>query len=115
MYSLSWVGIRSPDIYRHIFHSASLPPGGANRGRYRSDEVDRLIDAADRLPREQARPLYYQIQEIVHQALVYVPLWHENNLLLSRRVRPASPLPNGSYGFLRQFQWNAAQSERYRK
>lgn len=105
MYSLSWVGIRSPDIYRHVFHSASLPPGGANRGRYCSDEVDRLIDRADGLPREQARPLYHRVQEIVHRDLVYIPLWHENNLLLSRRVEPVSPRRDGSYGFLREIQW----------
>ncbi len=111
MYSLSWVGIRGPDIYRHIFHSASLPPGGANRGRYRSSEVDHLIDRADRLPRKQAKSLYYRIQEIIHQALVYVPLWHENNLLLTRRVEPVSPLPDGSYGFLRQVQWRTQWRE----
>ena len=100
MYSLSWVGIRSPDIYRHIFHSASLPPGGANRGRYCNPEVDGLIERAERLSREQAVPLYRAIQERVHRDLVYVPLWHENNLLLSRGVGAVAPRRDGSYGFL---------------
>lgn len=102
MYSLSWVGIRSPDIYRHVFHSESLPPGGANRGRYRSATVDRMIDQAGQLPRETARPLYLRIQAQIHRDLVYVPLWHENNLLLSRGVNGAVPLPDGSYRFLEE-------------
>ncbi|RMG36649.1 MAG: ABC transporter substrate-binding protein [Gammaproteobacteria bacterium] len=109
MYSLSWVGVRSPDIFRHVFHSGSLPPGGANRGRYRSPEVDRLIEHAEGLPREQARTLYHRVQAIVHQALVYVPLWHEHNLLLSRRVVPVTPLPDGSYHFLEQVHWQSGE------
>lgn len=100
MYSLSWVGIRSPDIFRHVFHSDSLPPGGANRGRYRSPEVDALIERAGQLPESQARPLYWRIQERIHHDLVYVPLWHENNLLLSRGLDDARPEPDGSYRFL---------------
>ena len=102
MYSLSWVGIRSPDIFRHVFHSDSQPPGGANRGRYASAEVDRLIDTAERLPQRAARALYWRVQELVHRDLVYVPLWHENNLLLSRGIEGALPAPDGSYRFLEQ-------------
>jgi len=100
MYSLSWVGIRSPDIFRHVFHSDSLPPGGANRGRYRSTEVDHLIERAEQLPKDAARPLYWRIQEQIHHDLIYVPLWHENNLLLSRGVAGAFPETDGSYRFL---------------
>jgi peptide/nickel transport system substrate-binding protein len=102
MYSLSWVGIRSPDIFRHVFHSDALPPGGANRGRYRSPRVDRLIEQAEQAPRAQARALYRQIQARVHHDLVYVPLWHEDVLLLTRGVRGARPRPDGGYGFLEQ-------------
>ncbi len=102
MYSLSWVGIRSPDIFRHVFHSASLPPGGANRGRYRSAEVDALIERAERLPREAAVPLYHRLQARIHRDLVYVPLWHENNLLLSRGLEGAMPRRDGAYTFLEQ-------------
>ncbi len=47
MYSLAWVGIKTPDIFRYAFHSSSLPPEGANRGRLASAAVDRLIEAAE--------------------------------------------------------------------
>jgi peptide/nickel transport system substrate-binding protein len=32
MYSLMWVGIKLPEIFRYAFHSESRPPVGANRG-----------------------------------------------------------------------------------
>ena len=102
MYSLSWVGIRTTDIFRHVFHSDSLPPGGANRGRYQSQEVDRLIDQASLLKKEAAKPLYRSLQEIIHRDLVYVPLWHEDNLLLSRGIQDSTPQRDGSYRFLEQ-------------
>ena len=44
MYSLAWVGIHTPDIFRYVFHSGSVPPGGANRGRFSSQRVDALIE-----------------------------------------------------------------------
>jgi len=102
LYSLSWVGIRSPDIFRYVFHSGSTPPDGANRGRYSSPPVDALIAQAERLPAAQAAPLYHRLQGRVHADLVYVPLWHEHNLLLARDLRNADPRQDGSYGFLEQ-------------
>lgn len=100
LYSLSWVGIRSPDIFRYAFHSESLPPNGANRGRYRSPAVDAWIQQAEALPAEQGAALYREVQRQLHHDLVYAPLWHERNLLLARGVSGARPLPNGAYGFL---------------
>lgn len=46
LFLLSWVGIRLPDIFRSAFHSASVPPAGANRGRYASGEADLLNEEA---------------------------------------------------------------------
>lgn len=102
MYSLSWVGVSSTDIFRHVFHSESLPPGGANRGRYRSVAVDRLIDRGGQLSERNALPLYHDIQAHLHRDLVYVPLWHENNLLLARGLLGVTPQRDGSYRFLEQ-------------
>jgi len=100
MYSLSWVGIRSPDIFRYVFHSESLPPNGANRGRYRSSLTDALIEEADALPSEKAATAYHRAQEQIHRDLVYVPLWHENNLLLTRGIDAPGPATDGNYRFL---------------
>ncbi len=78
LYSLSWVGLRTPDIFRYIFASDALPPAGANRGRYASERVDRLLEQAEQAAtlEEQARR-YRQVEESLHGDLPYVPLWFE--------------------------------------
>ncbi len=86
LYSLTWVGLRTPDSFRYIFGSDSLPPSGANRGRYASPAVDALLDQADRQQSLQERAASYrQIQQILHEDLPYVPLWYEDQLVASRR------------------------------
>ena len=47
MYSLSWVGVKTPDIFHYIFHSRSIPPQGANRGRFVNSRADALIEQAE--------------------------------------------------------------------
>lgn len=114
MYSLSWVGIRSPDIFRYIYHSESLPPGGANRGRYMDELADNWIEKAEASGNEEARIFWQKLQSRVHEKLVYVPLWYENNLLVSRGLKSAIPRYNGNFDFLTQVSWadeTAANSE----
>lgn len=85
LYGLSWVGLATPDIFRHAFHSASLPPAGANRGAYRSDAVDAMIEKADREPdRERRARLYRRLQARLLDDLPYVPLWFEDQLAIMR-------------------------------
>ncbi|MCB1866856.1 MAG: ABC transporter substrate-binding protein [Chromatiales bacterium] len=80
MYSLAWVGVRTPDIFRYTLHSESVPPAGANRGRLRSAEVDRLIESAERADTKPERQqAYRRLQAIVHEQLPYIPLWYEDH------------------------------------
>lgn len=99
MYSLSWVGLKLPDIYRYVFHSESLPPAGANRGRYNDPVVDTLIDKAESLEDLDAQAaVYHDLQERLHRRLPYVPLWYEDNLLARRPGLVNYPLPaDGNY------------------
>lgn len=86
MYSLSWVGIKTPDIFRYAFHSASVPPNGANRGRYRDPQADALIEAAARatdLNRQAA--LYGRLQARLLETLPAVPLWYEDHVFAARK------------------------------
>jgi len=86
MYSLSWVGLKMPDIFRYIFHSASVPPAGANRGYYNDEHADALIRNAEIRPRlEDMAKIYRELQAYLHKQLPYVPLWYEDNLLARRR------------------------------
>jgi peptide/nickel transport system substrate-binding protein len=83
LYSLTWVGVRTPDLFRYIFHSSSLPPGGANRGRYHSAEVDRLIEAAEAAGDISLQaPIYRKLQALLLVDLPYLPLWYEDQLFV---------------------------------
>lgn len=103
MFSLSWVGIKTPDIFRYVFHQEAIPPKGANRGRYRNPEVDRLIEQADAeetLPRQ--AELYRRIQAIILKDLPYVPLWYEDHFFAARSSVTGYHLaPDGNYDGLK--------------
>lgn len=80
MYSLSWVGIKSPDIFRYVFHSTAVPPAGANRGRYNNSKVDQLIEQAEKgVNQEERADVYRKLQRELLITLPYVPLWYEEH------------------------------------
>ncbi|MEW8330164.1 MAG: ABC transporter substrate-binding protein [Candidatus Thiodiazotropha sp.] len=104
LYSLSWVGIRTPDIFNYVFASDSLPPAGANRGRYASVAVDRLLqqlESADSLERQ--AQLYHRIQRQLHADLPYLPLWYEGQVVASSpRISGYRLMQDGNYDGLEQ-------------
>jgi len=86
MYTLSWVGVKTPDIFHYVFHSESVPPHGANRGRFRSPQADRLIEQAETSQDREARTRYYQqLQALLADSLPYVPLWYEDHVFIARQ------------------------------
>ena len=86
MYSLSWVGLKIPDIFRYAFHSTSIPPNGANRGRFKDSKLDSMIEAAENKQdlNEQAK-LYQDLQAYLLEQLPYIPLWYEDNILVTSK------------------------------
>ncbi|NOX76315.1 MAG: ABC transporter substrate-binding protein [Gammaproteobacteria bacterium] len=85
MFSLSWVGIKSPDIFRYVFHSDAVPPNGANRGRFRDPVSDRLIEAAGVAGSQQAQARgFRRLQARLLEQLPYVPLWYEDHVFAMR-------------------------------
>lgn len=105
--ALTWVGIADPDYLHYIFHSASVPPHGANRGAYANPEVDRLLEAArGTADREQRRALYGRVQQILAEDLPYVFLWHEARwAALKADLRGFRLLPAGDFTALREVHW----------
>lgn len=82
MYSLSWVGLKMPDIFRYVFHSTAIPPNGANRGRFIDARVDTLIETAEVESSLSKQAEYYrELQQILFDALPYIPLWYEDNVV----------------------------------
>ncbi|MEJ2307690.1 MAG: ABC transporter substrate-binding protein [Gammaproteobacteria bacterium] len=100
LYSLTWVGLKTPDSFRYIFHSGSIPPNGANRGRYRSSPVDRLIESAEKEVDIDAQvPFYQRLQRQLLQDLPYIPLWYEDQMAAYRpgAVSDYVPRQDGNY------------------
>jgi len=88
LYGLTWVGIRTPEIYRLAFHGNSIPPYGANRGQFRNDEVDTLINKAD----------WQGASSRIHALLPYVPLWYEGQFAALRKgITGYAPKPDGKW------------------
>ncbi len=97
--SLRWIGITDPDAFHYLFHSASIPPQGANRGRYQNPAVDRWLEESRGEPdRERRRALYAQVQRAVAEDAVYTSLWWLDNVVVARRgFAGYQALPGGEY------------------
>ena len=88
LYGLTWVGIKTPEIYRLAFHSRSVPPAGANRGRMEDAELDRLIEHQN----------WQAATERIHALLPYAPLWYEGQFAaMNRNIMHYAPAPDGNW------------------
>ena len=103
LYSLAWVGIKTPDIFRYAFHSSSLPPEGANRGHLAAPQIDNFIEAAEQgTTLEVQAAAYRQVQASLLQQLPYIPLWYEDHVFAARKDISGYQLSyDGNYDALR--------------
>ena len=70
------------------FHSSRIPdahnPDGQNRWHYRNGDFDRVTEAGRaELDRDKRKVLYSEAQRLVARDLPIIPLWHEDNVVLS--------------------------------
>jgi peptide/nickel transport system substrate-binding protein len=95
--------ITEPDFYYFYFDSSRIPSeqdlDGGNRWRYRNPELDRIVEAARReMDPARRKPLYAEAQRIVARDLPIVPLWHEDNVVLSNvDVQGYEIVPNARF------------------
>ncbi len=75
LYGLTWVGIKTPEIYAKAFGTAFTPPNGFNRGRYSDITLDNLLAKAD----------WQAATQRIHQQLPYIPLWYEGQFAAMRK------------------------------
>lgn len=80
--------ITDPDFYFMYFHSSWIPtptnPDGFNRWRYRNAEVDRLTTLGrQEVDLDKRKQIYAEVQRLVAEDVPVVPLWHEDNVVLS--------------------------------
>ncbi len=88
LFGLTWVGIKTPEIYSKAFGSQNFPPNGFNRGRYQDVELDKLLveenwsDATTR----------------IHNELPYIPLWYEGQFAaFGQNISHYNPKPDGNW------------------
>ena len=95
--------ITEPDFHHWFFDSSEKPtlknPDGGNRARYANAEVDDLVEAGrSELDVARRKALYARVQQIVADELPIIPLWHEDNVVLSNvDVQGYSIEPNARY------------------
>jgi peptide/nickel transport system substrate-binding protein len=92
LYTLSSAEIAEPNLHRNFFHSSFIPSAknldaGLNRMRYRSPELDALLDEGAR-EMDPARRIgiYAKVQDLIAQELPLLPLWHPDNVVVSRKA-----------------------------
>jgi peptide/nickel transport system substrate-binding protein len=91
---------------RSYFSSTRIPgpkePTGQNRWRYKNERVDALTEEGRRVVDLAGRKkIYGEIQAILADELPVIPLWHEDNVVLSNRdVTGFRILPNGRFNGL---------------
>lgn len=91
LFGLTWVGIKTPEIYRLAFHSQSVPPAGANRGRMQDAELDSQIEHQN----------WQAATERIHALLPYAPLWYEGQFAaMNRNITNYAPAPDGNWDAL---------------
>lgn len=88
LYGLTWVGVKTPEIYAQAFASDSVPPKGFNRGRYQDAQLDALLATAD----------WRAVSQRIHQQLPYVPLWYEGQFAaMQNGLQNYSPKADGNW------------------
>ncbi|HLN86924.1 MAG TPA: ABC transporter substrate-binding protein, partial [Candidatus Limnocylindrales bacterium] len=99
LYSLAWVTVLDPDIQYQIFHSASVPPDGDNRGHYSNPAVDRLLEEGrTEFDEVERKRIYGQVQKLLARDLPYVPLWWWKNVVVKNTsVQGFVPYPDGDF------------------
>jgi len=88
IFGLTWVGIKTPEIYAKAFGSQSFPPNGFNRERYADAELDKLLANED-WPAATTR---------IYEQLPYIPLWYEGQFAaMQKNISNYSPKPDGNW------------------
>jgi peptide/nickel transport system substrate-binding protein len=91
--------LTEPNVLRVFLHSSSVPPAGANRGRVRDAELDRLLDegAEERDPAKR-RAIYASLERLVRERAFLLPLWHEDQVAVaSARAAAFRPSAEGRW------------------
>lgn len=88
LFGLTWVGIKTPEIYAKALGSQSFPPNGFNRGHYADADLDAFIANED----------WPAATQRINQQLPYIALWYEGQFAAMRKnIKNYMPKPDGNW------------------
>ncbi len=102
-----WVGGNSDPIFlKDLFSSSNIPTPervALNRGRYKNERVDELLDQAFKeTDQAKARELYVEAQKIISDEIPLFPLWYPNNIIIAGvKVGNIKMNASGDWDFVR--------------
>lgn len=102
-----WVGGNQDPIFlKDLFASSEIPDeerASRNRGRYKNEEVDELLDKAlKELDQEKAKQYYVDAWKIISDELPLYPLWYPNMLVVAKNnVQNIKINASGDWDFVR--------------
>ncbi len=95
-------GNQSPDIFKFVYSSKSVPPNGQNRSRYSNPRMDQLLDESQMASRERRKELFSQAQKILADELPQIYLWYPATIVVHRnRVSNVKLDPSGDWRVIR--------------
>lgn len=95
-------GNQSPDIFKFVYGSGSVPPNGQNRSRYSNPQVDKLLAEAQTATPERRKAIFSDVQKTLSNDLPQIYLWYPATILIYRdRVTGVKAEPSGDFSLLR--------------
>ena len=99
LFGLTWVGIKTPEIYTKAFGTEYFPPNGFNRGHYANAELDKWLVEEN----------WMQATTHIHNDLPYIPLWYEGQFVaMQKNITSYNPKPDGNWDDLAMIERSAA-------
>lgn len=75
LYGLTWVGIKTPEIYAKAFGTKNIPPVGLNRGHFQDTQLDALLQQQN----------WAAAAKRMQSQLPIIPLWYEGQFAAMRQ------------------------------
>jgi len=96
-------GNQSPDIFKLVYSSKSIPPNGQNRSRYINPQLDKLLDEAETAPKERRKEIFSQVQKILADDLPQIYLWYPATIVVFRdRISNVKVDPSADWSVIRK-------------
>jgi peptide/nickel transport system substrate-binding protein len=93
-----------PHVLSWFFDSSHIPEGdaeGANRWRYRNDDLDGLFELGrTRMERQERRAAYRRVQQVLARDLPVLPLWQPDTVAVVRHGSAFDVPRDGRFGTL---------------